>query len=258
MKGLGKFKDLTGMMFGNWLVIEKCDEYYYDSKGRRRIQYLCECQCENRTRKIVYSGNLTTGKTMSCGCLKGNLISKAKERSNKYDLSGNFGRGFTQKGEEFLFDLEDYDLISKHCWYVDKDGYVLTRIRTQNKKSYLLSMHRLVMGLDYNDGYLVDHIGHDVSDNRKDNLRIVTEQENNMNRKKTEANTSGVVGVSFDKDNSKWVAYIKVNGKNHKIGRYVNFNDAVAARKSAEEKYFGEYSYDNSMKIYRNTQELNK
>ena len=61
-------------------------------------------------------------------------------------------------------------------------------------------------------------------------------------------NTSGHKGVTFDKSRNKWMAHIKLNGKHKTLGRFVKFEDAVKARKEAEEKYFGEYSYDNSMK----------
>lgn len=44
-----------------------------------------------------------------------------------------------------------------------------------------------------------------------------------------------------------WAAEIVKNGVRHYLGYFKNFDDAVAARKAAEEKYFGEYSYDNSM-----------
>ena len=44
------------------------------------------------------------------------------KKYNKYDLTGKFGIGYTSKGEEFYFDLEDYDKIKNHLWYKDKDG----------------------------------------------------------------------------------------------------------------------------------------
>ena len=47
---------------------------------------------------------------------------------------------------------------------------------------------------------------------------------------------------------SLWVAYISINYKQITLGYFHDFNDAVKARKQAEEKYFGEYSYDNSIK----------
>ena len=69
-----------------------------------------------------------------------------------------------------------------------------------------------------------------------------------MNSKLPNNNTSGIKGVCWNKNYQKWFAYIKINQKSINLGYFINFDDAVKARKEAEEKYFGEYSYDNSMK----------
>lgn len=55
------------------------------------------------------------------------------------------------------------------------------------------------------------------------------------------SNTSGVTGVYFDRSRSKWCAEIMFQKKKIHLGRYTSFNDAVSARKKAEEKYFGEF-----------------
>jgi hypothetical protein len=55
--------------------------------------------------------------------------------------------------------------------------------------------------------------------------------------------------VVWHKRDNVWEAYITVNYKRTYLGRFVDFKEAVKARKEAEEKYFGEFSYDNSMKI---------
>ena len=51
-------------------------------------------------------------------------------------------------------------------------------------------------------------------------------------------NTSGVQGVYYNKQRKRWHSYIRCQGKNHFLGTYENFEDAVKARKEAEEKYF--------------------
>lgn len=51
-------------------------------------------------------------------------------------------------------------------------------------------------------------------------------------------NTSGVRGVSWSKRDQTWEAYIKFKGTFHHLGHYKNIEDAVKARKRAEEKYF--------------------
>jgi hypothetical protein len=60
---MGSFIDLTGQQFNNWLVIE----YNKESK-----KWLCECQCEKRTRKLIASADLRRGKSTNCGCKRKN------------------------------------------------------------------------------------------------------------------------------------------------------------------------------------------
>ena len=66
------------------------------------------------------------------------------------------------------------------------------------------------------------------------------------NVKIRENNTSGVTGVDWSKKYQKWRARICVNKKEIHLGQFEEFDKAVAARKEAENKYFGEWSYDNS------------
>ena len=67
-------------------------------------------------------------------------------------------------------------------------------------------------------------------------------------------NTSGVTGVNWHKRDSIWESHIRYKDKMIYLGRFNDFNEAVKARKEAEEKYFGDHSYDNSMKL---VQEVN-
>lgn len=55
-------------------------------------------------------------------------------------------------------------------------------------------------------------------------------------------NTSGFSGVSWDKERSKWVAYIVIDKKRKKLGRFDDKKDAIKTRLLAEEKYFGEFA----------------
>ena len=51
-------------------------------------------------------------------------------------------------------------------------------------------------------------------------------------------NTSGFKGVYWNKEKGKWGAQITFRRKNYNLGRYDNIEDAVAARKAAEERFF--------------------
>lgn len=78
----------------------------------------------------------------------------------------------------------------------------------------------------------VDHINGDRTDNRIANLRDVSRKENCKNAKRRAKSLSGAVGVSWDPVNSKW--HVRV-GKKH-IGRFRDFDEAVSARKAAQQE----------------------
>lgn len=111
--------NLLGMRFTRLLVESEAD---YRLEGQR--VWICKCDCGNDN-VHVRGLQLRKGYAKSCGCYRNEQVSKAKKKFNKYDLSGDFGIGYTNKNEEFYFDLEDYDLIKNHCWIVSTtDGYL--------------------------------------------------------------------------------------------------------------------------------------
>ena len=63
---LKEFKDLTNMKFNHWTVIEYAGR---KNKDNRRY-WLCECDCENKTRKEISEKNLKNGNTKSCRCIR--------------------------------------------------------------------------------------------------------------------------------------------------------------------------------------------
>lgn len=226
--------DLTGQRFGKLTVIKRVENTKHGS-----AQWLCKCDCGNEI--IVIGNNLVRNHTKSCGCLKIEIQYETHKKYNTYDLSGEYGIGYTSKEEEFYFDLEDYDKIKDYCWYINNEGYVTT------KQSEM--MHRIITDCPSNK--LVDHKhgGNTRNDNRKNNLRVCTRQENNRNKKPKLNTKSGVTGVVWHNKNKKWIAQITVNYKTIYLGSFENKEDAINARKEAEDKYFGEFSYDNSVGV---------
>lgn len=88
---------------------------------------------------------------------------------------------------------------------------------------------------------ICDHRNQNRADNRLENLRQATSSQNLINSKMWSNNTSGVKGVSLSQ-RGKWVAEIRVMKKKVCLGTYENIEDAAAARRTAELKYFGEFS----------------
>lgn len=84
---------------------------------------------------------------------------------------------------------------------------------------------------------LIDHINRITSDNRIENLREVSNQENSKHQKIYSNNTSGICGVSLYKPSGKWQARITFNNKLLHLGYFTNIEEAIQARKDAEEKY---------------------
>jgi hypothetical protein len=93
----------------------------------------------------------------------------------------------------------------------------------------------IIMGVSIPEGYEVDHEDHDGTNNRWNNLRVVTRSQNLKNRSKQKNNTSGVTGVYPVK--GKWRAIISSLGKRIDLGYYLDKCEAVAARKAAELRY---------------------
>lgn len=238
--------NLIGQKFGRLTVINRDEDKVDPKSGKHKTKWLCDCDCGTKNYSVL-GVNLTSGATRSCGCLHRELSSVMMNDSthgkkyNKFDLSNDYGIGYTNKGEVFYFDLEDYEKIKDICWYKHKKGYI-TGLDTNNKKA--IKLHQLVM-MDYRkDNQVIDHINSDhKEDNRKSNLRVTTQHNNTLNRKRSNNNTSGKTGVSFDKRSQKWFAYIKYNGRQYYLGRYKDKNDTIKARVEAEQKYYGEYRY---------------
>ena len=95
-----------------------------------------------------------------------------------------------------------------------------------------------------NKKLFVDHKNHCKNDNRKSELRLCEHYQNCMNRNMNNLGTNKVVGVTFCENVGKWRARIGYKGKRITLGFFINFDDAVKARKEAEKKYFGEYNYN--------------
>lgn len=97
----------------------------------------------------------------------------------------------------------------------------------------------------------IDHINGNTSDNRINNLRNITQQNNSINTKLSKNNKTGVVGVCYDKCRNKYKATIMKDRKTVNIGRYTTKLEAAKARRKAEIKYgFDKYMYKSTALEY--------
>lgn len=228
-----KKDNLVGQQFGRWTVIKQSIDYI-SPKGKREPQWLCKCTCGKYS--IIRSHMLKSGHSKSCGCYKKDLRIQNNRKYNTYEF--NEEKGYvscaTQKGIVFYIDIDDLDNIKNYYWEVNANGYLRAII---DNSEFLL--HRFITGCP--DNLVVDHINHNKLDNRRCNLRVVTVQQNLMNRK--------VLGIYWDKSSSKWSVEIGCNGKRYRLGKFKTYQEALSVRKQAERDYYGEYSFENSQKI---------
>lgn len=144
------------------------------------------------------------------------------------------------QGKSTVVDDDDYELLSLRKWHYLKIGYAARRTEEQ-----YIYMHREIMSAP--TGMEVDHINGDGLDNRRSNLRVCTHAENMRNRKLAKDNTSGYIGVTWNKERSKWQSQIGVSGKNINIGCFPAIEDAARAYNEAAKKYFGEFARLNEL-----------
>ena len=153
-------------------------------------------------------------------------------------------------GKITIVDAEDYDRLATHKWsaylspYADLIGsWYAMRRGFKNGKRVTIYMAREIMNAP--DGVEVDHVRtKETLDNRKENLRFATHNNNQHNRKKSSNNKSGFKGVFYDKRLHKnpWRACIMINKKQIHLGCFSTAEEASEAYKKAAHELHGEFA----------------
>ena len=150
----------------------------------------------------------------------------------KIDDKHDFVKFYLSNDVYFIIDIGDFDLVFDYNWKLDKNGYVWTKERVTQKT---IRLHKLLCP----DFIEVDHINKNKLDNRRNNLREVTRQENVINKPLFKNNRSGFTGVYWSKKDKSWYAQITVNKKCIHLGYTSTKEEAIIRRLKAELKYFG-------------------
>jgi hypothetical protein len=149
------------------------------------------------------------------------------------------------KGKIALVDDADYERVvalgkwcasqhSRTAWYAKK------RISGPDRASRkIIIMHRFILGLS-EPRPLVDHVNGNGLDNRRENLRLATQSQNQQNRGPSYGRK--LKGVCFDKSDGRWLASIRINGISRSLGRFGTPEEAARAYDAADRRHFGAFA----------------
>jgi len=139
------------------------------------------------------------------------------------------------KGFVTQVDDKDFDFLNQWKWYVYIDRKYIYAIRKDQKTGKRIRMHRVILNAP--DGILVDHKDHDGLDNRRNNIRLCTNSQNQANKYGKRKEFKGVY-----KEWNHFRARIKFNNKNIHIGNFKTNIEAAKAYDNKAKELFGEFA----------------
>lgn len=152
------------------------------------------------------------------------------------------------QGRFAIIDADMYDFLMQWKWCCDGKGYAhrnqyIGKINGKSKGK-TIRMHRLI--IDTPADMQIDHINGDKLDNRRENLRLCSHQENLHNKKKTRGK-SIYKGVWKNKQTIPWTAEIRASGIKYFLGNFSTEIEAAKAYNEAAIKHHGEFARLNQL-----------
>lgn len=196
--------DLTNKKIGKLTVKNRIENDKYGN-----VMYECICDCG--TICIVSSSKLQNGHTKSCGCLKHKVVNLVGMKKGRLEvIAFAYTKSRTSYwlcqcicgNQKILPRKSLFDETTKSC------GCLNNEIRSES----------VAERFGFYEGTIISSIS--------------------PNRKINKNNTSGIKGVTYDRKRNKWVSQIAFKRKSIKLGRYGTKEEAVQARKKAEEELF--------------------
>ena len=144
----------------------------------------------------------------------------------------------TNSSSVAIIDDSDKGIVDKFKWRAVKGRNTYYAASTIDGKPVL--MHRMILGIKgrYNH---VDHKNGNGLDNRRENIRLCSCSQNNINRPKYKNNRAGIKGVNTFK-NGKFGARITIGGKLIHLGTFSTSEEAGRAYDKFARIHHGEFA----------------
>lgn len=218
---MSKFIDISGQKFGRLTVVD-----FADIDKHNKARWKCVCDCGKET--IVGSNSLRRGHTKSCGCIKD------EEMRNRFARHGHT-REYRKSSEyKSWIDMKRRCSSRNASRYEDYGGRGITVCDRwiSSFKNFLEDM-----GHKPTPRHSIERI--DVNGNYEpSNCKWADDYEQAKNRRSQKRSTTGVSGVKWHKTQHRYHVTIASNGKRFHIGSFTELEDAIKARKEAEQKYW--------------------
>ena len=208
------------------------------------------CEVEECNKK-VFCRNLCN--THYYKQLKVTSKNKTTKRPNEVIFEGNICRMFlynrqNKKIGETIFDAEEYEKCKPFRWGIISIKLEWRQLYVAN--NYIGRLANIILRQKTNSKIHIDHINGNSLDNRKCNLQIITNQQNQLKKKKQKNNTSGYRGVFWYVNPGKtsaWEASIKFNHKGYFLGRFASKDDAALVYNKKAKELFGKFAVLNNI-----------
>jgi hypothetical protein len=215
--------------------------------------YYCDVCNRKISKKIKMQGYVLCSKHMHQLRKYGKFLDSIQRTNNdlndyKIDYKNNTAifNLYNQKNVkngEFIIDLEDIEKVKYRKWRMNHN-HVVTGLPAKGTTRDLSHIILDFKAENFTKG-VIDHIDGNPLNNRKENLRICTQGENTLNKSFISNNTSGFIGISYNKDRDRYDPEIRINGKRCHLGYTKTLEEAVYKRYYAKTLLFGEFSNEN-------------
>ena len=147
--------------------------------------------------------------------------------------------------DDFYEKLIDFEVNWFPAWNDDMDDYYIAYSyrygEVGHKRGKTILLHRFLTGAKLRE--YVDHKNHNIRDNRKDNLQVISNRENLTNRKgKNKNNKSGYRNVFWNSNANKWEVSLVRNYKRIYCAQFDDVDAAGADAERARRQYYGKYA----------------